>query len=194
MIRHTIRDWLLLAAAQYNIDEVHHRYRPDDENIEKRPHLLYWFDSSEDGISGAGSLNCTTRAGYDDSIVHIRPFVRSLIIQCVDHEDGMDVLESLFASIDNPAVGDIFYNGRTAHNAADDGSRVASIRLESISNLTEHDETDIDHLYEMRMTVRRHSSFTMTRDNSKIDDLTITGTVTNDAGDTDILTVTDTIA
>lgn len=191
--RHTVRDWLLLAAEQYNIDEVYHNRRPDDENIEKRPHLLYWFDSSADGVNNAIPISCTTRTSYDDEIVHIKPFVRTLVIQCVDHEDGMDVLESISISVNNPDINDIFYSGRNAHNESSDDSRIASVTLESINNITEHDETDTDHLYEMRLTVRLHSHFTMTRENSKVDDLTITGTVTNDNGDTDTLTVTDTI-
>ncbi len=191
--RHTVRDWLLLVGAQYNIHEAHHNRRPDDDLTAERPHFLYWFDSSSDGVNSGKSLDCTTGSGNDADMLFIRQMMRKLVIACVDHSDGMDVLEDVYTSIEHPAVGDILQKGSDGHNGTDNASRLVIVNFESIGNATDHDESDTKHVYELRLDVRRHASFSLTRTNHIFDDVTITGTVENDAGDIDTLTVTDTI-
>jgi hypothetical protein len=189
-----VRDWLLLVGAEYNIDEAHFQYRPDDENKQRRPHYIYWFEDSSDPQPAAGSMDCSTYTGNDKNVVLIRPWVRTLVIQCVDHEDGQDVLESTFVSIEHPVVNDILLAGRGPHNTDDAESRFTAIQFISINNLTENDETDIDYKYEMRLSVRRHASFSLTRDNDRVRTLSISGTITNDSGDTLDVEIEDTIA
>jgi len=192
--RHTIRDWLLLVGAQYNIHEAHFNRRPDDKTKARRPHFVYWFDSSEDGVESARSIDCTAAgSGNDADMLFIRPMMRKLVILCVDHADGMDVIEAVYVSVEHPAVQDVLNKGSDGHNGTDDASRVAIVSVESMANATEHDETDTDYIYELRLNVRRHAPFALTREDHIIDGVTITGTVTSDSGDTSTLTVTDTI-
>jgi hypothetical protein len=118
--------------------------------------------------------------------------VRQLVIRCVDHEYGMDILESVYVSIEHKDVHDILYHGRDKHGDPNDDGQIAIVRFDSINDVTEFDETRIKYGYEMRLTVRKYSKFETTVDNALVDNLEITGTANFDSGETETITVTDT--
>lgn len=176
-----VKDWLQFVGAEHNIEaeEVHHRFRPASTLKPVRDHFVFWFASSGQEMNSR-SGDKSTKSGNDSIVSLYKTYMRTLVVQCMS-EDGMAILESLWASDEHPGVVDVLSSGDCG---------LALVGLGGIEDITEQTETRVDWGYEARFSVRVNGEFTKTRTDHVVDTITISGELINDEGGTIDLDVT----